>query len=141
MSGIWIRIPHPSPSATPAADLRSYCPFCGRAQTALEHLIHAPEASICSACVQRSVDLLRDANVPEWRPRWRFWGTAKRGEALAGRGYRDLPLACSFCKLTLAEVPALVGDVRFNICSTWVGLCVDILREAPRSVAPAEEAR
>jgi hypothetical protein len=135
VSGVWIRFRRRSEADDAVVDTRSHCPFCGRGVAALKRLIHAPEASICNDCVAAGVHLLRSSNVPGWRPWWRFWGAAPKSEATFGAGYRDMPLACSFCKLGLGEVPALIGDARLNICSVCVRLCVDILREVRHDAA------
>jgi hypothetical protein len=130
VAGIWLHAPHAPQSSDGLRDVRTHCPFCGRDLATLRWLIHAIEASICSQCVEESAELLRGCNVPGWRPWWRFWGQAAHGERITAAPYRDRALTCSFCRLGIAEVPALLGAGPIKICSDCVRLCMAIVREA-----------
>ncbi|WP_438041263.1 ClpX C4-type zinc finger protein [Sorangium sp. So ce128] len=132
MSGIWIELSDRVVASDGVADARSQCSFCRRGLARLERLIAAADVSICSACVQECARRLRRRNVLGWRRWWRFWEDGEPSKTRTGLSYRDPHLACSFCKRSLVEVPALLGDGRVNICSPCVGLCMEILREEPR---------
>jgi len=132
VSGIWIDLSGRVATGDGVADARSQCSFCRREVAVLERLIAAEGVSICSACVQECARRLRRRNVLGWRPWWRFWEDGEPSKTRTGLSYRDPHLACSFCKRSLVDVPALLGGGRINICSPCVRLCMEILREESR---------
>jgi ATP-dependent protease Clp ATPase subunit len=137
MIAIGIVFPHQVAIVGDDEDVRSQCSFCGRLVSVIEHLISSPESSICTACVRVAVQVLRRHNVAGWRPWWRFWGGEIAKTNVSRFMHQAGPTRCSFCKLNLADVSALLVHDRANICSTCVKLCTSILGEGVKGTATA----
>lgn len=113
------------------ADAEFRCSFCGKRKSEVRAFVSGPRVFICDECVQLTSEIVAaDSEAETDTPD----SASNLDEDLVdenGNGSDASTLHCSFCGKSQREVRQIMAGPSVFICNECVGLCVEIVAEAP----------